>query len=109
MLVSDPSFAFARRQKSRSRRASSTAMTKTDADCLRLLPNRRLGPFHRLRDLHHRCPCFRMGFELSQILFGPRIADRSLLFRHGFHTSLILIDFAIVAARVEPIRLSSST
>ena len=40
-------------------RASSTAMTKTDADCLRLLPNRRLGPFHRLRDLHHRRSCFR--------------------------------------------------
>ena len=47
-------------------RASSTAMTKTDAYCLRLLPNRRLGPFHRLRDFHHRCPCFRMALELSQ-------------------------------------------
>jgi impB/mucB/samB family C-terminal domain len=76
-----------------SRRAPSTAMTKTDADCLRLLPDRRLGSFHRLRDLDHRCPCFRMGLELSQILFGPRIADEGLLFRHGFHSSLVRIDF----------------
>ena len=75
-------------------------MTKTDADCLRLLPDRPLGSFHRLRDLHHRCPCFRMGFELPQILFSPRIANRGLLFRHGFHSSLRRIDVAIVAARV---------
>jgi hypothetical protein len=91
------------------RRASLTAMTKTDADCLRLLPNRRLGSFHRLRDLRHRCPCFRMGLELSQILFGPWIADQGLLFRHGFHSSLRPIDGAIIAARVEPIRSRSST
>ena len=55
-------------------------MTKTDADCLRLLPDRRLGSFHRLRDLHHRCPCFRMGFELPQILFSPRIANGVFFF-----------------------------
>jgi hypothetical protein len=63
----------------------------------------------RLRDLHHRRPCFRMGLELSQILFGPRIADEGLIFRHGFHSSLKRIDVAIVAARVEPIRSRSST
>jgi hypothetical protein len=55
-------------------------MTKTDADCLRLLPDRPLGPFQLLRDLNHRCPCFRMGFELPQILFGPRIANRVFFF-----------------------------
>src|SRR5580704_15567410 len=85
----------------RSRRASSTAMTKTDADCLRLLSDCRLGSFHRLRDLNQTCPCFRMGFEFSQVLFGPRIPDKGLLFRHGFHSSLIRIDVAIVAARAE--------
>ena len=69
-------------------RQVSTAMTKTYADCLRLLPDRRLGSFHRLRDLHHRCPRFRMGFELSQILFSPRFADSGFLFRHVFHSSL---------------------
>ena len=84
-------------------------MTKTNADCLRFLPDRRLGSFHRLRDLHHGCPCFRMGFELPQILFSPRIANGGLLFRHGFlHCSLGRIDVAIVAARVEPIRLRLS-
>ncbi len=74
-------------------------MTKTEADCLRLLPDRPLGSFHRLRDLHHRRPCFRMGFELPQILFSPRIASRGLLFRHGFHSSLKRIDVAVVATR----------
>ena len=68
-----------------------------------------ISPFHRLRDLHHRCPCFRIGFELSQILFGPRIADQGLLFRHGFHSSLRPIDGAIIAARAEPIRSRSSS
>jgi hypothetical protein len=80
-------------------------MTKTDADCLRLLPDRRLGSFYRLGDLHDGCPCFRMGFELPQILFGPRIANGGLLFRHGLHCSLGRIDVAIVGARVEAIRL----
>ena len=80
-------------------------MTKTDADCLRLLPDRRLGSFHRLRDLHHGCPCLRMGFEFSQILFSPRIANRGLLFRHDFHSSLRRTDVAIISARIEPIRL----
>ena len=56
-------------------RQVSTAMTKTDADCLRLLPDSRLGSFHRLSDRDHRCPRFRMGFELPQILFSPRFAD----------------------------------
>jgi hypothetical protein len=31
-------------------------MTETYADCLRLLPDRSLGSFHRLRDLRHWCP-----------------------------------------------------
>jgi hypothetical protein len=83
-------------------------MTKPDADCLRLLPDRRLGSFHRLRDLHHGCPCFRMGFELPQILFGPRMANGGLLFRHGFHSSLTRID-VLVAAHVEPTRLRLSS
>ena len=61
-------------------RQVSTAMTKADADCVRLLPDGRLGSFHRLRDLDHSRPLFRMGFELPQILFSPRIADRGLLF-----------------------------
>jgi hypothetical protein len=84
-------------------------MTKSDADCLRLLPDRRVGSFHRFRDLHHGCPCFRMGFELPQILFSPRIANGGLLFRHDFHSSLRRIGVAIIAARVEPIRLKLST
>ena len=83
-------------------RQVSTAMTKTDADRLRLLPDRRLGSFHRLRDMDHRRPRFRMDFELPQILFGPRFADRSCLFRHGFHFSLIDRD-CIAAVRIEPI------
>ena len=61
-------------------------MTKTDADCLRLLPDRRRGSLHRLRDLYNRCPCFRMGFELPYVVFSPRIGNRGLLFRHGFHS-----------------------
>ena len=76
-------------------------MTKTDADCLRLLPDRRLGSLHRLRDLHHRRPRFRMGFELPQIIFSPRVANGTLLFRHGFHSSLEGIDVAIIVARAE--------
>ena len=75
-------------------------MTKPDADCLRLLPDRRLGSLHRLRDLNHRCPRFRMGFELPQIIFSPRIANGTL-FRHGFHSSLEEIDVAIMGARSE--------
>jgi hypothetical protein len=63
------------------RRGTSAAMNKTNADCLRLLRDRRLGSFHRLRDLHHGCPCFRMGFELPQILLSPRIANGGLLLR----------------------------
>ena len=63
-------------------------MTKTDADCFRLLPDRRLGSFHRLRDIDHRGPRFRMGFELPQILFGPGFANSGFLFRHVFHSSL---------------------
>jgi hypothetical protein len=84
-------------------------MTKTEADCLRLLPDRGLGSFHRLRDLHHRRPCFRMGFELPQILFSPRIANKGLPFRHGFHSSLEGVDVAIIAARAERFRLRLST
>ena len=78
-------------------------MTKTDADCLRLLPDLRLGSLHRLRDLHHRCPRFRTGFELPYVVFSPRIASGSLLFRHGFHSSLEGIDVAIIVARAEPL------
>jgi len=73
-------------------------MAKTNADCLRFLPDRRLGSSHRLRHLDHRCPCFRMGFELPQILFGPGTANGGLLFRHGFHFSLERIGVAIIAA-----------
>src|SRR4029077_10203213 len=73
-------------------------MTKADAHCLRLLPHRRLGSLHRLRDLHHRRPRFRMGFELPHVVFCPRIANRSLLFRHGFYSSLEGIVTAIIAA-----------
>ena len=88
VLVSDPIFTSGCPQKRRSRRGSLTAMTKTDADCLRLLPDRPLGSFHRLRHLNHRCPCFRMGFELPQILLSPRFADNGSLFRHVPHSSL---------------------
>ncbi len=50
-------------------------MTETDADCLRLMPNRRLGPFHRLRDLdlgsHFGgvCITFRARFSLVWLLW----------------------------------------
>ena len=47
-----------------------------------------------------------MGFELPQILFGPRIANGVFFF--GMACSLGRIDVAIVAARVEPIRLRLS-
>src|SRR5580693_4601113 len=50
-----------------------------------------------------------VGFELPQILFGPRIANGAFFFRHGFHSPLRRIDVAIVAARVEAIRLKLST
>ena len=76
-------------------------MTKTDADCRRLLPDRRLGSLHRLRDLNHRCPRFRMGFELPYVAFSPRIASGTLLFRHGFHSSLEGNDVVIIVARAE--------
>ena len=76
-------------------------MTKTDADCLRLLPDRRLGSLLRLCDLHHRCPRFRMGFELPYVVFSPRIASGTLRFRRGFHSSLEGIDVAIIVARAE--------
>src|SRR5580698_5599974 len=73
-------------------------MTKTYADCLRLLPDRRLGSLHRLRDRDHRCPRFRMGFEWPYVVFSPRNASGSLLFRHGFYSSLEGIVAAIIAA-----------
>ena len=76
-------------------------MTKTDADCLRLLPDRRFGSLHRLRDLHDGRPRFRMGFESPYVVFSPRIASGGLLFRHGFHSSLEGIDVAIIVARAE--------
>jgi hypothetical protein len=44
-------------------------MTKTNADCLRLLPDRRFGSFHRLRDFHYRRLHLRMGFELPSLAF----------------------------------------
>jgi hypothetical protein len=70
-----------------------STMTKTNADCLRLLPDRRFGSFHRLRDFHYRRLHLRMGFELPQILFSrtdcelgssfsawlPRLSDGSML------------------------------
>ena len=59
-------------------------MTKTNADCLSLLPDRRLGSLHRLCDVDRRRPRFRMGFELPYIVFSPRTVNWSLLFRHGF-------------------------
>jgi hypothetical protein len=65
-LDSDPSLTPGCRQKSRSRRASSTTMTETEADCLRLLPDRRLGSFHRLRDLHHGCQSSRQRTRTFQ-------------------------------------------
>ena len=64
----------------------STAMTETNADCLRLLPDRRFGSFHRLRDFHYRRLHLRMGFELPYVVFGPRTTNKSLLFRHGYHS-----------------------
>jgi hypothetical protein len=63
-------------------------MTKANADRFRLLPDRRLGSFHRLRDVHHGRSRFRVGFELSYVVFSPRTASGSLLCRHGFHSSL---------------------
>jgi DDE domain len=50
-------------------------MTKTNADCLHFLPDRRLGSFHRLRDVHRRRPRFRVGFELSYVVFCPGTAS----------------------------------
>jgi hypothetical protein len=41
-------------------------MTKTNADCLRLLPDRRLGSFHRLSDLHHGCQSSRQRTRTFQ-------------------------------------------
>ncbi|MGB3579606.1 MAG: hypothetical protein WBA40_00555, partial [Roseiarcus sp.] len=84
-------------------------MTKTDADCFRLLPDRRLGSFHRLRDIDHRGPRFRMGFELPQILFSPRFADMGRLFRHGLHSSIWRIDVVSSQSVLSRIRLKLST
>ena len=96
-------------QMDRAREAGSTAMTKTYADCVRLLPDRRLGSFHRLRDIDHRCPRFRMGFELQQILFSPWFAG-AVGFLSACLPLLPLTDRScIVAALVEPIRLRLST
>jgi nucleotidyltransferase/DNA polymerase involved in DNA repair len=40
-----------------------------------------------------------MGFELPQILFSPRFADRGRLFRHGLRSSIWRIDVCIVGQR----------
>ena len=98
-------------QKNRSKQAFSTAMTKTDADCLRLLPDRRLGSLHRLRDLHHRCPRFRVGFELPYVVFSPRIANGSLLFRHGFYllAEPIVTRFLVMRRRGRTWRFRSNS
>jgi hypothetical protein len=45
-----------------------------------------------------RPPRFRMGFELPYVVFSPRNASGSLLFRHGFYSSLERIVAAIIAA-----------
>jgi hypothetical protein len=42
-----------------------------------------------------------MGFELPYVVFSPRIANGSLLFRHGFHSSFEGIDVAIIVVPVE--------
>ena len=68
-------------RRSRSRRASSTAMTKTNADCLRFF-----GPLPRFVSLPSRPPpqvsLFWNGLSVAADPFGPRIANRGLLFRH---------------------------
>jgi hypothetical protein len=63
-------------------------MTKTDADCLRLLPDRRLGSLNRLRDLGHRCPRFRMGFELPYVVFSPGLRAGVFFFGMAFTPAL---------------------
>ena len=89
-------------------RQVSTAMTKTDADCFRLLPDRRLGSFHCLRDIDHRGPRFRMGlsYRRSSLVHGLRTVG-------SFSACLPLLPLTdrscIVAALVEPIRLRWST
>ena len=39
------------------------------------------------RDRTGCCPRFRMGFELPYVVFSPRTANGSLLFRPAFHSS----------------------
>ena len=61
-------------------------MTKTDADCLRLLPDRRLGSFHRLRDLHDRCQSSRQRtrtFQRKQPGTRCGVTRREALKRRG--------------------------
>ena len=80
-------------------------MTKTDADCFRLLPDRRLGSFHRLRDIDDRGPRFRMGFELPQILFEFMVCGQWVSFSACLPLLRLTDRYCIVAARVEPIHL----
>jgi len=61
-------------------RQVSASMSETDPDRLGLLPDRRLGSFHRLRDLHYRSPRFRVRLEVTQIFLGPWFPNRRLFF-----------------------------
>jgi hypothetical protein len=61
--------------------AASASMTETDAN-LSLLPDCRLGSFHRFCDLHDRRPRFRVRFEFTQVLLGPWGPSHCLLLRH---------------------------
>jgi hypothetical protein len=76
-----------------------TAMTEANFDRLRLLPDRGLGSLHRFRDFHHRRSRFRIGFELPDVVLGPRTANGSLLFRHGVYSLKGLKVRIIVSCR----------
>jgi hypothetical protein len=47
-------------------------MPYSDPQSQSFLPDRARRPLHLFRNLDHRGPFFRMGFEVAYVLFGPR-------------------------------------
>ena len=71
----------------------SAPMPEAYAHSLRLLSHRPFGPSHRLCDSWHGRPCFRVCFDLAQILFGPGTAvNRIFRLRHFLQFLFLRFD-----------------
>jgi hypothetical protein len=71
-------------------------MTKTDADCLRLLPDRRLGSLHRLRDL-----------TTGVLVFECALSCRMSSLVHGLRTGVLFFGMAFTPPLKGTMSLSS--